>query len=72
MKRKGNLYQDIYKFENIIAAYNEVCKNTKNKRKVANLKEYKAVYISRIHNILENQSYVPMYLLFMSQRREEL
>lgn len=59
MKRKGNLYQDIYKFENIIAAYNEVCKNTKNKRKVANLKEYKAVYVSRIHNILESYSYVP-------------
>lgn len=59
MKRKGNLYNNIYKFENIIAAYNEVCKNTKNKRKVANLKEYKAVYISRIHNILESKSYVP-------------
>lgn len=59
MKRKGNLYENIYNFENIVAAFNEVCKNTKNKRKVANLKEYKAVYVSRIYNILESKSYVP-------------
>lgn len=59
MKRKCNLYENVYKFENIISAFNEVCRNTKNKRKVANLKEYKAVYISRIHNILESRSYVP-------------
>ena len=37
MKRIGNLYQNIYKFENIVNAYNEVCRNTKNKRKVENL-----------------------------------
>ena len=59
MKRKGNLYENVYKFENIVAAFNEVCKNTKNKRKVANLKEYKAIYISRIYNILESKSYAP-------------
>ena len=59
MKRKGNLYENIYKFENIVAAFNEVCRNTNNKRKVANLKEYKAVYISRIHNILESRAYTP-------------
>lgn len=59
MKRKGNLYQNIYKFENITNAFNEVCRNTKNKRKVANLKEYKAIYISRIYNILESKQYTP-------------
>lgn len=59
MKRKGNLYENIYKFENIVSAFNEVCRNTKNRKKVENLKEYKAVYISRIHNILESRSYVP-------------
>lgn len=59
MKRKGNLYKDTYEFENIVSAFNEVCRNTKNKRKVSNLKEYKAIYISRIHNILESRSYVP-------------
>ena len=59
MKRKGNLYQNIYNFNNIVDAFNEVCRNTKNKRKVANLKEYKAIYISRIHNILESKTYTP-------------
>ena len=59
MKRKGNLYQEIYKFENILSAFNEVCKNTKNKKKVANLKEYKCIYISRIYNILKNKEYKP-------------
>lgn len=34
MKRKCNLYENIYKFENIVQAYKEVYKNTKNKRKV--------------------------------------
>jgi hypothetical protein len=58
MKRKGNLYQEIYKFENIEQAYNEVCKNTKNKRKVANYKQYKCIYISRIYNTLKNKQYV--------------
>ena len=56
MKRKGYLYQDIYKFDNILATYNEVCRNTKNKRKVATLKEYKAIYISRIHKILAKKN----------------
>lgn len=59
MKRKGNIYSNIYDFDNIISAFNEVCRNTKNKRKVATLKEYKAIYISRIHNILESKSYMP-------------
>lgn len=57
MKRKGNLYQEIYKFENIVGAFNEVCKNTKNKRRVENLKEYKSIYISRIYKILSNKNY---------------
>ena len=30
MKRKNNLYQEICKIENIISAFNEVCKNTNN------------------------------------------
>lgn len=56
MKRKGYLYQNIYDFNNIVQAYNEVCKNTKNKRKVECFKEYKCLYISRIHEILKKQS----------------
>lgn len=58
MKRKGNLYPAIYDFDNIISAYNEVCRNTKNKRRVLNLKEYKSVYVSRIYEILKNREYV--------------
>ncbi|MBR0428086.1 MAG: RNA-directed DNA polymerase [Clostridia bacterium] len=57
MKRKSNLYENIYKMENIQAAFNEVCKNTKNKRKVDNYKQYKCIYISRIYNILKDKSY---------------
>ena len=36
MKRKKDLYPDVYKVENIMAAYNEVCRNTKNKSKTIN------------------------------------
>jgi len=57
MKRKGNLYQDIYKIENIMSAYDEVCRNTKSKRKVNRFKDFKCIYISRIYNILKNREY---------------
>lgn len=74
MKRKGNLYKEIYKFENILQAYNEVCKNTKNKKRVANLREYKAVYITRIHDILINKNYTVgpynKFVIFEPKRRE--
>ena len=33
MKRMSNLYQNTYDFNNIIDAFNEVCRNTKNKKK---------------------------------------
>lgn len=32
MKRKKDLYKNTYKLENIFTAYNEVMKNTKNKK----------------------------------------
>ena len=57
LKRLGNLYENICDINNIVLSYNEVCRNTHNKRRVENLKEYKSVYISRIHNILENKNY---------------
>lgn len=57
MKRKSNLYKDIYKFENIIDCFNEICKNTKNKRKVEEFKNYKSIYISRCYNELKNREY---------------
>lgn len=42
MKRKNNLYQNTYKMENILQAYDEVCRNTKNKRKVRIIKNISA------------------------------
>ena len=62
MKRKKNLYKNIYKLENIISAYNEVCKNTQNKRKVNKFRQYQCVYISRIYEILKNHQYIPRSL----------
>lgn len=57
MKRKSNLYENIYKLENIMSAYDEVCRNTKSKRKVERFKQYKCINISRIYNILKNREY---------------
>lgn len=65
MKRLGNLYKNTYNFNNITSAFNEVCRNTKNKRKVAKFKDYRCLYISRIHNILEQRNYIPgLYNVF--------
>ena len=40
MKRIGNLYENTYKLENIMQAFDEVCKNTKNKRKLHKYKDF--------------------------------
>ena len=58
MKRKSNLYCDTYDMNNILSAFNEVCLNTKNKRKIANYKQYKCIYLTRIYNTLKNRDYV--------------
>ena len=57
MKRKKDLYKDICNIYNIQKVFNEVCRNTKNKRKVFNLKSYKAIYIARTYNTLITKSY---------------
>ena len=57
MKRKGNLYSNIYNINNIVDAFDEVCKNTKNKKKVEFFKEYRCIYIYRIYNILKSETY---------------
>lgn len=59
MKRYNNLYKNICKYSNILDAYNEVCRNTKNKRRVANYKSYKGIYIYRVYNILKEKNYKP-------------
>ena len=62
LKRYKNLYDDIYKIENIEKAFREVCRNTKNKRKVQRFKEYKTINITRIHDTLKNRAYIPRTL----------
>lgn len=57
MKRSNNLYENIYKLENIMQAFDEVCRNMKNKKKVNAYKECKCIYISRIYNDLKNRTY---------------
>ena len=73
MKRKSNLYENMYKIENIESVFNEICRNTKNKRKVQRFKEYRSVNITRIHDILEERKYVPgpytRFVLYEPKRR---
>ena len=57
MKRHSYLYDNICKFNNIKSAYKEVCKNTRNKRRVALLKDYEAIYVFRTYTTLINKSY---------------
>lgn len=57
MKRKGNLYNNMCSIKKIEESFNEVCRNTRNKRKVETFKEYKCLYISRIYSMLENRKY---------------
>lgn len=74
MKRMSNLYNNICKMENILDSFNEVCRNTKNKRRVENLKQYKNIYISRIHKILSTKSYVVgpynKFIVYEPKKRE--
>ena len=58
MKRKGNLYQDTYKRENIEDAIKEVCGNTKNKRYVEKLRESIIEQTAKIYYTLKNEKYV--------------
>lgn len=57
MKRKGNLYQEMCKLENIQMVFHEVCKNTKNKNKVNKFKEFQAIQIYRIYHTLLTRTY---------------
>lgn len=59
MKRKNNLYSDIYKLDNILYCFNEICMNTRNKNKVNRFNEYKCIYVTRVYNDLKNKTYKP-------------
>ena len=58
VKRVGNLYQNICKVENIIAAFDEVCRNTKNKGKVYRYKKLKCINIRKVYDTLIHHRYV--------------
>ncbi len=57
MKRYSNLYQNICEVKNIEQAFKEVRKNTRNERRVYNMKQYKAYYISEVYQMLCNHNY---------------
>lgn len=65
MKRKGNLYENMLKIENIEQAYREVTKNTRNERRVFEMKQYKTSYIAHVYEMLVNETYeVGKYNIF--------
>ncbi len=65
MKRKKDLYKNIYELNNIIKVFNEVCKNTKNKKKVEEYKKFKCANVYHIQKILKNKEYnVGKYYIF--------
>ncbi len=57
MKRYTNLYKDIYDLKNIEESFKEVRKNTRNERRVFNMKQYKSYYISSVYNMLSTNNY---------------
>lgn len=58
MKRKGNLYDNMCDINNIMLVYDEVCRNTKNKKRVATYREYRCGNIAKIRDVLINRRYV--------------
>ena len=56
MKRKNNLYPQLCKIENILQAFDEVCRHTKNKKKVRNYRDFKCIYISIVYKVLKNKT----------------
>ncbi len=59
MKRKGNLYQDIYKFDHIMKVYKEIRKNCRNKKKVLQFETFQCYHLFQIYKCLLNKSYQP-------------
>ena len=65
MKRVGYLYENIYNLDNIMKEFNEICKNTKIKRKVNKFKELKCINITKVYTMLKNRNYeVGPYIVF--------
>lgn len=57
MKRKSNLYKNIYDLTNILFCFEEVCRNTKNKKKVEEYRELKCAYVFNIYDTLKRKKY---------------
>lgn len=58
MKRYKNLYQNICNFNNIEDSFKEVRRNTNNNRRVFNMKQYKAYYISTVYSVVNSKNYI--------------
>lgn len=58
MKRYKNLYQNICNFNNIEDSFKEVRRNTNNNRRVFNMKQYKAYYISTVYSVVKSKNYI--------------
>lgn len=72
MKRIDNLYPELYKIENIMKVYDEICRNTKNKRKVNRFNEFKCINIIKIYNTLIRREYeVGPYVTFKIMEPKE-
>lgn len=73
MKRFNNLYENIYKTENIKACYYEVMRNTKNKRQVYKLQNNAKNVIRTIYEELKNERYVVgkynVFIIYEPKRR---
>lgn len=62
MKRVGNIYNKLLDINNIIDSYDEVIKNTRNKKLVIYFNNYKCINIYKIYNTLKNKDYTPSRL----------
>lgn len=57
MKRYSDLYKNTYDIQNIKSTFKEVMKNTRNERRVFNMRQYKAYYIDTVYNMLRTNTY---------------
>ena len=57
MKRKGNIYNNLYDLDNILNVYKIIKKNTKNKDKIIIFEQYFSINIYRIYKVLKDKTY---------------
>jgi len=65
MKRKGNLYEQIYSLENLYLAEKNARKGKKYQKQIIQFSKNRDINISEIHNLLKNEEYkVSKYSVF--------